>query len=845
MSLSPHGPTPHGLSVCKRLRSRFWLVWAFWVCKGNYSRGKKKKNGTREAETCEVRMMDEGRGSEEREASLSFEEKGGLLPAEKGVKNPADTDQISCVLSDLTGPRKSSRGAKRMLQSDIEHDPSLSPHRNETAHLRRDNCLSAEEMTFLRERKRKIAQSQSLVELLVLEEGEEIDVRDVPIYQIGLGGSGGGMRANLGFLSTILAFQELDLWPLVSYTAGVSGSCWALASLYTLPIARPLTPPLNAAAVIEHFMFVSGDHPLSTKSVNRIREALGGYQSLFGPLISKSKNGQKICIIDLYSTLVSSYFWMMPRKDGKNQIDPWVPRRRLVRSREGQFTDCFESSCLIVSASMKWSRAYDNAGLAKGCEPFPIVSHANVGSHLERCSMAQEWAVLKQLTACRHERPWRSWKDPNVSPHTIDEEIAEHEKRDAWWQWFEMNPVVIGCDELQGWVPTWSFGRKFEKGSSVQNLPEHSLALLLGSATAAPAAPLSSFLEMLWTKLPRNVFGSALRHTLLSLSRRMGDSTMDKLDNINPIHASNEANPFFDAPKRPGRGNGFEHSPRLHLVDSGMSNNCPTHVFLHPARDVDLIILKAPHWHGSTNMEQQRDSNSHRGKDCPPLTPPKMDKAGKVLPLSVDEIRFKFEGRYAQILDGKALHVVEGAQSSLFRLHIAIQSLNYSLRILGREGVTYNEKHQPQAWRDVTLVYIPLLPNVCNPEYDPSTAPFSSSYNLIWTANNVLDIVKTATQNVSCTRVCHNIDTVLTRALIRQIRDGKVILTQAISEVYAKRKALRLAGESFPVERARYNIANEDEVGRVVITAKNPVELALDASEVRGKRPWMTPASSL
>ncbi|KDE02716.1 hypothetical protein MVLG_06747 [Microbotryum lychnidis-dioicae p1A1 Lamole] len=561
--------TPHGFSVCKRLRSRVWLVWAFWVCKGNYYRGKKKKDGTRKAETCGVRLMGEGCGSEERE-------------------------------------------------------------------------------------------SQGLVKLLGLEEGEEIDERDVPI--IGLGGSGGGMRANLGFLSTILAFQELDLWPLLTYTAGASGSCWALASLYTLPIAHPLMSSLNAAAVIEHFMSVSGDHPLSTKSVIRVRDAHGGYQSLFGPLITKSKNGQKICMIDLYSALISSYFWMMPRKDGKDQVDP---------------------------ASMKWSRAYDNAGLAHG-----------------------------------HKPPWRSWKDPNVSPHMIDEEIAERKKRDAWWQWFEMNPVVVGCDELQGWVPTWSFGRKFEKGLSVQNLPEHSLALLLGSATAVPAAPLSSFLEMLWTKLPWDVFGSALIHV------QKGSA----LARINEYGATK----------------GLEFTPRQRL---------------------------------------------------PPLMPPKMDKAGKVLPRSVDEIRFKFEGTYAQFLDGKALHVVEG-----------------------REGAVYNEKHQPQAWRDVTLVYLPLLPNVCNPEHDPSTAPFSSSYNLIWTAENVQDIVKTATQN---------------------IRDGKVILNQAISEVYAKREALRLAGESLPVKRARCNIANEDEVGRVVITGKNPIEVALDASEMRGKRPWITPAGSL
>lgn len=66
---------------------------------------------------------------------------------------------------------------------------------------------------------------------------------------------------------------------------------------------------------------------------------------------------------------------------------------------------------------------------------------------------------------------------------------------------------------------------------------------------------------------------------------------MDKLDNLNPCHASNESNPFFGAKKQPGRGNGFENSPRLHLVDSGMANNCPQHVFMHPARDVDVILL--------------------------------------------------------------------------------------------------------------------------------------------------------------------------------------------------------------------------------------------------------------
>lgn len=58
----------------------------------------------------------------------------------------------------------------------------------------------------------------------------------------------------------------------------------------------------------------------------------------------------------------------------------------------------------------------------------------------------------------------------------------------------KINPIEVGSDELEGWVPTWAFGRHFDKGASTQELPEHSLALFLGLATAAPAAPLSSFL---------------------------------------------------------------------------------------------------------------------------------------------------------------------------------------------------------------------------------------------------------------------------------------------------------------------------------------------------------------
>jgi phospholipase A2 len=92
----------------------------------------------------------------------------------------------------------------------------------------------------------------------------------------------------------------------------------------------------------------------------------------------------------------------------------------------------------------QWSKVWTRAQIQEGLEPFPI------------------------LTAIRHERPWKDWKDPTEPfelehAHTIGASQVIEPDQDAagaWWQWFEFNPLEVGSDELEGWIPTWSFGRK-------------------------------------------------------------------------------------------------------------------------------------------------------------------------------------------------------------------------------------------------------------------------------------------------------------------------------------------------------------------------------------------------
>ncbi len=69
------------------------------------------------------------------------------------------------------------------------------------------------------------------------------------------------------------------------------------------------------------------------------------------------------------------------------------------------------------------------------------------------------------------------WADPEHPFANDDPTTKEHrDAQDAWFQWFELSPYEVGCDELEAYVPTWAFGRKFEEGASVAGLPEHSVS---------------------------------------------------------------------------------------------------------------------------------------------------------------------------------------------------------------------------------------------------------------------------------------------------------------------------------------------------------------------------------
>jgi phospholipase A2 len=222
-------------------------------------------------------------------------------------------------------------------------------------------------------------------------------------------------------------------------------------------------------------------HPLSYKAIQDVINAKP-YATL-GPLIQKRTSGLKTVVMDLYSVLTTGYLFF----HDDPALKPGGPGRDARKEVAGYHGDWY-----------KWSNA-----LLQDCQqPLPI------------------------LTAVRHEIPW----------------TGKGEIQDSWFQWFEMTPFEVGCDELEAWVPTWGFGRPFSGGKSVMQLPEQSLALLLGLCTSAPAAHLKSYIDTVKRNLPQNFVGDTICSIARQIARFWGKQRWQLIQMHHPIHACNEHN---------------------------------------------------------------------------------------------------------------------------------------------------------------------------------------------------------------------------------------------------------------------------------------------------------------
>jgi cytosolic phospholipase A2 len=600
----------------------------------------------------------------------------------------------------------------------------LHPEISSVAEVRRGLALCPEEQAFL-ERRRETTTRLGLARFLGVPP-DDIHPDDVPI--VAFGGSGGGFRAMIAYLGYVQAMKQCGLWDCVAYAAGVSGSCWALAAYYALT-------GCDADAAIDHCRRrFSPYHPLSSDAMRAILSTPGGANVTLGPVLQKRRAGLDTHAMDWYAVFTSG--WIFFRGEAKPEL-----------GRSSRERDAAGSPQHLVWHKYSSLRAYTDAG----AEPLPV------------------------MTAIRHERPSSDWARPDKpfdSPEHAGPRADHQEVANAWYQWFEMTPYEVGCDEVQGWAPTWGFGRPFRHGRSTAQLPEQALSLLLGFATSAPAASMASYLSTINRNLSYGFFGTSVREVARTFRWWWGKRGTEQFENHHPLHASETHNflyhctPLEDGQERPP---GLESSPTIELIDSGMDNNCPTYVLLHPGRGVDVIInmdassdvlndtfqervdqigsrrgVKYTRRDTGSSVKSTETSATEDTVAAEPVKPseksvqPNGNESKDVPDDSLDAATAPdpsqpgnpYEGRYAQIYDGVPCE----------RPAMVVDSY----------GRTVTNPPAPTFGRPSTMVYMPLLPNDAAVwDFNPSTAKFSGSYNLVWTPEQVDTLVTLSRANVA------------------------------------------------------------------------------------------------
>ncbi|WFD18694.1 phospholipase A2 [Malassezia caprae] len=723
---------------------------------------------------------------------------------------------------------------RRLVAVDDE-DVDTFPELDWDAQVRCSSDLHAEERAAIDERRRLMSSegTNALAQFLQLPEGEYVHPDDVPL--IAIGGSGGGYRAMFGYAGFLKEAENTGLWQCTTWSSAVSGSCWTLAAYYT--IAQCSTDVL-----IAHLLAMAHEeaHPMSLQAMDRVARSSRGIYYLLGPLLRKARNKKMHCrIMDFYATLVLSYQFL-PRPLALFGTDYSYngPRTNKEPSlHEHSLWAKYEPSEGLSRKSFQWSKVWERTRLNEGLQPIPILTgvrrvwrpHPASDSSVPGPShdgpplvgSGYDWYEISPLElGCRSIGAWiPTWAygrtfENGRSTHRAPEQMlativgqctgAPAGPLTAYITTMLASiPQGTVMSTLLSWVNNFVKMKQWEKrwGNPIRAADEPNpfygrgmddVVIDMDGAQPSvpppppavtrppsplvddkgqPTAPMNTF----FTQLPR-LPELSLEHRLrprrgsdASISTSMlendPETFMAPMEDLDVVQDDDE----ISGPTRTRQWK-WEHTRRLRLMDSGLSNNLPNHVLAREERQADVIIsfdassdvktgaaLERLHEFGrefhidirphpvgdepDVEVSTTHEAETAAAGQRPSLSPSAMQRD---LETKAERMRLQYEHKYAQRLDG------------------------------------WRHKNGPVEGRDpdINFVYCPLLPNAAQPGFDPTTAHYSTSYNLIWTADQVRALLRTAMANVE-----------EGSRSVRVIRD-------TVREAYERKKKARLAREN-------------------------------------------------
>lgn len=200
------------------------------------------------------------------------------------------------------------------------NDPECNPEIIWDARVRISDDLCNEEQIFLR--KRKIHTAGALAEYLGLDPSEEVHPDDVPI--IAMCGSGGGLRALVAGTSSYLSAKEAGLFDCVTYTAGVSGSCW-LQTLYYSSMGRQ-----SHAQILTHLKHRLDVHIAYPPAALTLLSSAPTNKFLLGGIVEKMRGvpDADFGLVDVYGLLLAARLLVPKGELAVNEYDLKVSNQR-------------------------------------------------------------------------------------------------------------------------------------------------------------------------------------------------------------------------------------------------------------------------------------------------------------------------------------------------------------------------------------------------------------------------------------------------------------------------------------------------------------------------------------
>jgi phospholipase A2 len=566
------------------------------------------------------------------------------------------------------------------------HDPEVNPEILWDAKVRVSEELCDEEKAFLHRRRQKTA--RALARYLDLKESE-IDPRDVPI--IAMCGSGGGLRALVAGTSSYLSAHEAGLFDCVAYTAGVSGSCW-LQTLYYSSICKT-----SHQRLIDHLKQRIGVHIAYPPAALELLNHAPTNKFLLGGFVEKIRGvpDADLGLVDIYGLLLAARL-MVPK--GELRVSDYD----MKVSNQKYFVE-------------------------EGDQPMPI------------------------YTAVRHEIPDapKDLKDTKAGRFST--------KHNDYFQWFEWTPYEFFCDELNAGIPTWAVGRKFDSGKAVWRenglaLPELRVPMMLGIWGSAFCATLSHYYKEIRPLIKASGLGKL--DELMSGK----DEDLVKVHPIDPAVIPNFLLGLQD--KLPASAPPSIHkSSHLQLMDAGMSNNLPIYPLLRPGREVDVIIafdasadVKTDNWIKVVDgyVRQRGIVGWPMGAGWPPSDE------------STEDIKEDMELAEAASLthSSSALNAARNPKTmqspdmeDLGPCTVWVGTTQESHEFMDDPPTrrlrnhASDDKHIHAEDAGIALVYFPFVKNDKVPGVDPMKSEFMSTWNFVYTPEEIDSVVQLARAN--------------------------------------------------------------------------------------------------